>query len=125
MISKTFNLDVNELHTLNKFIHGIISKEDFYVNLILEEVFVNIVDYSKGNFVKVNVKYEDHTLTVEFIDDGVEFNPLLEKDPEAPDSIEDAKIGGLGIFLTKQMADDISYEYINGENHLKLTKKLK
>ena len=35
------------------------------------------------------------------------------------------QIGGLGIFLTKQIADDISYEYLNGENHLKITKKVK
>ena len=124
MNSITLNLDVNELYKLNDFIHEIILKEDFHVDLILEEVFVNIVNYSDSDFINVNAEYENQTLTIEFIDNGIEFNPLLEEDPETPSNADDAVIGGLGIFLTKQVVDDIFYEYLNGENHLKLIKKV-
>ena len=39
-----------------------------------------------------------------------------------PDNIDDAEIGGLGIHITKELSDEISYEYANGENHLKIIK---
>ena len=64
-------------------------------------------------------------MTLEFIDNGIEFNPLLTEDPETSDNIDEVKIGGLGIFLTKQMSDDMSYEYKNSENHLKIVKNVK
>ena len=52
------------------------------------------------------------------------FNPLLKKDPEKPKSIDEAKVGGLGIFLSKQIAE-MSYKYLNGENHLKVSYGIK
>lgn len=122
MNSINLDMDINELYKLNDFIHGIISKNDFQLDLIIEEVFVNIVSYSNGDFVNVVAEYENQTLTVEFIDNGIEFNPLQKEDAKLPDNIEDAQIGGLGILLTKRIADDISYDYVNGENHLKIIK---
>lgn len=122
MSSLKLNMDLNELYKLNEFINEITSKKDSQVNLIVEEVFANIVNYSNSDYVNVNAKYENKTLTLEFVDNGIEFNPLLKEDPKTPDNIDDTPIGGLGIFLTKQMADDIIYEHLNGENHLKITK---
>ena len=61
---------------------------------------------------------------MEFVDNGVEFNPLLKGDVNLPDNIDDAEIGGLGIHITRELSDDISYEYINDENHLKIIKKV-
>ncbi|MEE1128983.1 MAG: ATP-binding protein [Methanobrevibacter sp.] len=124
MKSITLNLDIEELYKLNKFIEDTIHKNDFQVELILEEIFVNIVKYSESDFLKVNAEYDGSLLTMEFIDNGIEFNPLLKENPNLPSNIDDAKVGGLGIFLTKQMADNLEYEYANGENHLKITKKV-
>ncbi len=114
--------NIDNLYQLNEFIHSIILKEDFQVDLIVEEVFVNIVNYSHSDFIQVNVDYTDKTLKMEFIDNGVEFNPLLKEDVNPPDNIDDAEIGGLGIHITKELSDEISYEYANGENHLKIIK---
>ena len=125
MNSITLKPELNELYTLNEFILNELPEENLQVNLIIEEIFVNIVNYSKTEFVKVNAECEDSTLTIEFIDNGIEFNPLLKEKPEPPYDIDDAKIGGLGIFLTKELSDDIYYNHVNGENHLKIIKKLK
>lgn len=122
MNSLKLKLDVSELYKLNEFIHEIISKEDFHVDLIVEEIFVNIVEYSKGDFVNVNAEFNNSALTVEFVDNGIEFNPILKDNPETPETIDGADIGGLGIYLTKQFADEIFYDYLNGENHLKVVK---
>ena len=124
MSSITLKPKLTELHTLNEFLLNELGVNEFQVNFIAEEIFVNIVNYSKTDFIIVNVEYDKPTLTLEFIDRGIKFNPLLKEDPETPDNIDEAQIGGLGIFLTKQLADDISYEYFNGENHLKIIKKV-
>lgn len=118
------DVDIKELHVLNEFINNIIGKTDIKVDLILEETFVNIVNYSNSDYINVNADFYNQILTVEFIDNGTPFNMLLERNPEFPDSIDEAQIGGLGIYLTKQMADGITYQYINNENHLKITKKV-
>lgn len=124
MNSITLKPELNELYALNEFILNELPEENLQVNLIVEEVFSNIINYSKTDFITVNVEFNACLLTLEFIDDGIEFNPLLKEDPKLPENIDEAQIGGLGIFLTKQMADDISYEYLNGENHLKIIKKV-
>lgn len=115
---------LNELYTLNEFILTELPEENLQVNLIVEEIFVNIVSYSKAEFVTVNVEYNSPALTIEFIDNGEEFNILLQEDPELPDNIDDAKIGGLGILLAKELSDEIDYHYVNGENHLKIIKNV-
>ena len=61
---------------------------------------------------------------MEFIVNGIEFNPLLKENPDLPDNADEAQIGGHGIFLTKQMADELDYHHINGENHLKIIKQV-
>ena len=124
MNSITLKPELNELYNLNEFILNELSEKNLQVNLIVEEIFVNIVNYSKTEFITVNVENTDSTLTIEFIDNGMKFNPLLEENPTPPNNIDEAQIGGLGIFLTKQVADELDYHYINGKNHLKITKKV-
>lgn len=116
--------ELEELYSLNEFILNELPEESLQVNLIVEEIFVNIVSYSKTDFITVNVEYEKPTLILEFVDTGIQFNPLLKEDPETPTTIDDAQVGGLGIFLTKEMADELYYHYTNGENHLKIIKKV-
>ena len=59
-----------------------------------------------------------------FIDRGIPYNPLENKDPDVTLDIEERKIGGLGIFLVKEMMDEVLYEYVDGQNILKLIKDL-
>ena len=87
----------------------------------------NIVSYAykDGNgFVEVGTRIEDGVLEISFKDAGVRFNPLEKEDPDITLAIEDRPIGGLGIFLCKQMMDDIRYTYENGENRLTMYKKI-
>ena len=50
-----------------------------------------------------------HALTVSLTDWGTPFDPLAREDPAMPTSAEDARVGGLGIFMVKRMCDDVSY----------------
>ncbi|MBQ3889087.1 MAG: ATP-binding protein, partial [Clostridia bacterium] len=57
-------------------------------------------------------------------DHGVPYDPLAKDDPDISLSAEEREIGGLGIFMTKQLMDDVAYTYKNGQNILTLKKKL-
>ncbi len=124
MKSISLKPELTELYSLNEFILNELKEKNLQVDLIVEEIFVNIVNYSKTDFIKVNVEFENPTLTIEFIDNGIEFNPLIKEDPKMPETIDDTPIGGLGIYLTKEFADKIDYNRVNGENHLKIIKNV-
>ena len=115
-------VDLKELYKLTEFIAQY--SKDLQTKLAIEEIFVNIVNYSNADYAIVNVEC-DENLEMEFIDNGIQFNPLLKKDPETPESLEEVKIGGLGIMLVKNYADDLTYKYENGENHFKIIKNVK
>ena len=123
---KTLKLkpELNELYTLNEFIHTEIVKDNFQLDLIIEELFVNIVNYSNTDYIIVNCDNEESCAIIEFVDNGVEFNPLLKEKPKIAEKIEDAEIGGRGIYLVKNLADEIEYYRENDENHFKIIKNV-
>ena len=96
---------------------------EFKIRLCVEEVVENIVSYAYENgqgYIIVNVSVEDGRLCLLFQDEGIPFNPLEKQDPDITLSIEDRPIGGLGIFLCKQMMDSMTYTYNNNQNNLKM-----
>ena len=72
------------------------------------------------------IEMEDNPpkITLIFIDQGTPYNPLENKDPDITLDIEDREIGGLGIFLVKKTMDELSYEYVDGQNILTMKKEL-
>lgn len=100
----------------------------FKLRLCIEEVVENIVSYAyeDGNgSVEVGTSLnEDNRLCITFKDSGVHFDPLAKPDPDITLSAEDRQIGGLGIFLCKQLMDDIKYTYENGQNILVMIKQV-
>jgi anti-sigma regulatory factor (Ser/Thr protein kinase) len=60
---------------------------------------------------------------IQVTDSAPAFDPLSLPDPELDGDIEDRKIGGLGIYLVRQVMDTISYRYENGKNILTLEKR--
>lgn len=92
--------------------------------LIFDEIYSNIVKYSEATKLELKAGTIGNMVYLVFIDDGMPYNPLKAKEPDTQIPIEDRKIGGLGLFLIKRMADDIEYKYQNGENHLMVGKKL-
>ena len=97
---------------------------DFKIKLILEEVILNALNYGhpdKATNVELRLFDLEKTISIEIIDDGKAFNPL--QDAPVPDTdapLEERPIGGLGVFLVKTLVSDISYEWRNGKNTLKI-----
>ena len=118
-----------------EIIEALMSSEDmtadeslrFKLRLCIEEAVENIVQYAyKGGqgYVEVGTSVEDGVLTVLLKDSGVPFNPLAKEDPDITLAVEDRPIGGLGIFLCKQMMDSLEYEYSAGCNVLRMKKRI-
>lgn len=110
--------------TLKEF--DISSKYKFQLELAIEEIFVNIVSYSNAESIKVtsNVSENPLMITIRFIDDGVQFNPLEKEDADVHLDLDEKPIGGLGLILVKNNVNEISYEYIDNKNALTIKKTL-
>ena len=126
---------VDNLNAVNLFVHKSIEKFEVFkrtlmqLDLVVEEIFVNIASYAytpNTGSVKIllDVQTEPLTISITFIDSGIPYNPLTKSDPNINLSVEERDIGGLGIFITKKLVDDISYKYDNGQNILQFTKSL-
>ena len=70
----------------------------------------------------VRVEKIDGGVTLTFIDSGVAYNPLEQKEPDVTLSAEERQVGGLGIFLVKKTMDDMTYRREDGKNILTIRK---
>lgn len=112
---------------VNKYLEGIPAKAKNHINIGVDEVFSNISRFAYapeiGNVI-IRIAVGDEVV-IEFEDEGIRYNPLENKDPDITLSIEERRIGGLGIFLLKKIMDDVSYSYQNEKNILTISKKIK
>ena len=101
----------------------------FKIRLSVEEAVENVVRYAYeggSGWLEAGTSLDKDTLilTIELRDAGVPFNPLDREDPDITLSAEEREVGGLGIFLCKQMMDSLNYRYEDGNNILTMTKKI-
>lgn len=92
-----------------------------------EELFVNIANYAyPGNIGMAEIHFtkESNKVKVEFADSGVPYDPLKRPDPDITLPAEERTVGGLGIFLVKQYADETMYRYEAGKNRFTFTVKM-
>ena len=104
-------------------------KAQMQIAVAVEEIFVNIASYAyvpdKGKAkVRVEVSDEPVSVTITFVDHGIPYDPVAREDPDVTLPASQRDIGGLGIFMTKQIMDDVAYEYRDGQNILTLKKRL-
>ncbi len=97
----------------------------FKVNLALDELSVNIVNYGKdASEIEVSMVADAESVTVEISDDGPPFDPLTEAaQPNVDAPLEDRPIGGLGIHLVRELMDELHYRREDGKNRLAMVKR--
>ena len=99
------------------------------INIAIDELFSNIAKYAYDTeegyaTVRVEVQEDPVAVVITFIDEGVPYDPLDQEDPDITLSAEEREIGGLGIYMVKKCMDEISYEYNDGRNILRIKKKI-
>ena len=125
---------LSELDTLEKKIHGfsgqlaLTEKSNCRINLVLEELFTNIVSYGYSDDsehkILFTITHENGDLTIQIEDDGIPFNPEDASTPDLECTIEERDIGGLGIHLIKKLMDDVLYQRCGEKNVLILKKSI-
>ena len=105
-------------------------KTQMQISVAAEEIFVNIASYAYAPkvgkaTVRVEVSEDPVSVTITFMDNGKPFDPLKKEDPDVALPAEEREIGGLGIYMTKKIMDDVHYEYVDGKNILTMEKDLK
>jgi serine/threonine-protein kinase RsbW len=129
------NNRVEEMAQLEPFIEevsenfGIAPETVFQLNLALDEALANSVNYAYANGeegeIILEASKENQDVVFRLIDEGVPFDPTQEGEaPDVSSAAEDRPVGGLGIFLIKQMMDEVSYERKDGQNILKMIKRI-
>lgn len=100
----------------------------FNFNLVLEEAVVNVINYAypkeEHQHIYLSAKLHEDSIVLVLTDTGKEFDPTMAPEADITLSAEERPIGGLGIFLIRQIMNEVKYERIEGKNVLTLEKKL-
>ncbi|MDO9680744.1 MAG: ATP-binding protein [Bacteroidales bacterium] len=98
------------------------------LNLVIEEALTNIILYgyndSDNHIIEILLTRGDGQISITIKDDGLEFDPTKMRDPDTTLSVEERPVGGLGIFLIKQIMDKVQYMREGKINYLILTKNI-
>jgi len=99
----------------------------FPFELSLEELFMNVAMHGSAGAetprtVVLALRADGTTVTTVIEDDGVAFDPLNAPPPDLESDIEDRPIGGLGVYLVKEMMDRVDYARVDGRNRVTLVK---
>lgn len=126
--------DISEIARLNEFVEEIGNDFSlspgvvFNITLVLEEAVVNIINYAypkeKHESIYLSAKLYNDSIVLVLTDTGKEFDPTMAPETDITMSADERPIGGLGIFLIRQIMNEVRYERIDGKNVLTLEKKL-
>ena len=126
--------DTADIMLMAEFVEGLSEKYQlpmdvgFSLNLALEEAVANVMKYAypegETHDIVLSVKLIDNRLIFKLIDTGKPFDPTIVPDADVNLSAEDRQIGGLGIFLVRQIMDSVEYRRIDGKNILTMIKLL-
>lgn len=131
----TINATVENIEKVTAFVDeqlealGCPMKAQMQIDVAIDELFSNIAYYAYNPevgpaTVRVEVTQDPLAVVVTFIDNGKQYDPLAKDDPDVTLSAEERDVGGLGIYIVKKSMDEITYEYKDGQNILRIKKNI-
>lgn len=134
--------DVQQVTQLGLFLKSLASRIGLEnslaanLRLAIEEAVVNVMQYAYPKGTRDKIKLEADVLEPEstadtadkellriiISDEGMPFDPTEMPEADTSLSAEERPIGGLGIFLMRELMDSINYERNDGRNTLTLKK---
>lgn len=133
--------NLSEVERLPEFLDGVVEGLGanpalaFNLNLALEEAVVNVINYAytkdgeqhpftlTANCSNAEAAEGERELVFVLKDNGMPFDPTKAGVADVTLSAEERQIGGLGIFLVRQLMDDVNYERVGEHNVLTMKKK--
>ena len=108
--------------------HGLSDDDVMAINLVLDEVITNIIDYGyddrADHEIHVTMAVEGDRLTIEVEDDARPFDPLQAPAPDLDLPLEERPVGGLGIHIVRSLMDTVEHHRRNDRNVLTMQKTM-
>ena len=125
---------VDELLRVNQFVDeigeelGLDMELLMNLNLVMEEMVSNVIFYAypEGTIadIELSAEYDGKTLTFMLSDQGKAFDPTQKEDPDIDLNPSERQIGGLGIYIVKNIMNQVTYQRLEGKNLLTMTKDI-
>ena len=133
-VERQFRRNLDSLAKVFEFIDQFVVQENIdddtrrAFDLAVDELFTNTVRYhpSNPNEVSIELRTENQTMFLTLKDFDVDSFDLTKKaDPDLTGSLKERTPGGLGIYLTKKVVDDVQYQYHNRTSVITLKKSFR
>lgn len=123
---------VSELEHVAQFIEeigeelGLSMELQMNLNLVMEEMVSNVIFYAYPQEADAEIellaKSDGKELTFVLTDQGREFDPTAKEDADPNVNPAEREIGGMGIFIVKNIMNQVTYQRLDGKNLLTMTK---
>ena len=123
---------ISELEKVAQFVEeigeelGLSMELQMNLNLVMEEMVTNVIFYAypEGEVADIELlaKSDGKELTFVLSDQGKEFDPTAKEDTDLDVNPADRDLGGMGIFIVKNIMNKVTYQRLEGRNLLTMTK---
>ena len=123
---------ISELEKVAQFVEeigeelGLSMELQMNLNLVMEEMVTNVIFYAypEGEVADIELlaKSDGKELTFVLSDQGKEFDPTAKEDTDLDVNPADRELGGMGIFIVKNIMNKVTYQRLEGKNLLTMTK---
>ena len=126
---------VGELAKVNQFVEdigdelGLDMELRMNLNLVMEEMVSNVIFYAypEGTTADIELFAECNGKELTFVlsDSGEEFDPTAKEDANPDINPAERDIGGMGIYIVKNIMNEVTYQRLHGKNLLTMKKEIK
>ena len=134
MISARFHRSFDALDQVFGFTRGFYDREGvpdeerLVFDFCVEEIFTNLVKYSRGNLQDIELALDRTGDRVQACLTDFDVEPYdITRAPEVDISLPVAsrEPGGLGLQLVRRLVDELTYDYTNRQSRITVTKNLR
>ncbi|MBO4719728.1 MAG: ATP-binding protein [Prevotella sp.] len=127
---------LDELTRVNQFVEeigeelGLDMELQMNLNLVMEEMVVNVISYAypegKEADIELLAESDGKELTFVLSDQGKEFDPTMSEINDADMDVNPAErdLGGMGIYIVKNIMNEVTYQRLEGKNLLTMKKTI-
>ena len=123
---------ISELEKVAQFVEeigeelGLSMELQMNLNLVMEEMVTNVIFYAYPQDEEADIellaKSDGKELTFVLSDQGKEFDPTAKEDNDLSVNPAERELGGMGIFIVKNIMNKVTYQRLEGKNLLTMTK---
>ena len=125
---------VGELERVNQFVEeigeelGLDMELQMNLNLVMEEMVSNVIFYAypaeQEEEIELVAESNGKELTFVLSDKGKEFDPTMKEDADPNVNPMERDIGGMGIYIVKNIMNQVTYQRLEGKNLLTMKKSI-